>query len=73
MQINRDEFYLWKSSTPYHALMEEVQSNIEMAASEVINRQQSNADRDQYLRGFIQGISALVNWTPDFEKEDKDE
>lgn len=72
MAVSREEFAAWRSSECWQELMILVNTTVEQAVSEIINRDKSNTDRDQYLRGLIYALSEVAGFTPEIV-EDSDE
>ena len=64
--VNKGEYIAWKASECYAALLKDITSNIEGAAAEILNREVVNHEKDQLLRGFIKGLSSVIDWQPEF-------
>lgn len=71
--VNKEEFQAWKASACYNELMQSIMANIEGAGAEILNREVPLNERDQLLRGFIKGLSAVVEWKPDMYEEPVEE
>ena len=66
MAIAYEDFVAWRN----HSVTQEMLQNVAQvgadAAGEMMSRSSGNAERDQYLRGFVQGTAALIAWQPEF-------
>jgi len=68
--VTQSEFKQWQQGELYQELKQTIEANISIVASELVGREQPAPDRDQYLRGFVRGLAATLEWKPDFSTEE---
>ena len=68
--IPKSEFQDWKDSRVTQEMVTEVKEAAEEVAAELINRRTSTPQDDAYLRGYIRGVQASLEWVPTFEEDD---
>jgi len=76
--ISKSEFADWRRSEVYQELWKDITTQMESAAGEIVNREDQNPMRDQLLKGYIKGLSTIMDWHPEFppdpeEDQDADE
>jgi hypothetical protein len=71
--ITKSQFNEWRNTEVTQAMFEEVREVIETVASEMLVRRNSDPQDDQYLKGYIRGIQAGMEWVPEFPPEDEEE
>ena len=67
--MNRQEFSEWRKGEIYQEMWKDIVRQIEIYAAEIVNREYPDNDRDQLVRGRIQGLSSVVDWVPEFPPE----
>lgn len=70
MAVPYEEFVQWQLSGVSNELKEDIKNVMADIAAELVNRERPDADRDQYLRGFMHGLRTLYEWKPTFITED---
>jgi hypothetical protein len=73
LAATRVEFANWRASQCYQELVGQIQEQAEVAATEILNRSEPNVARDQFLKGFVNAMSEVVAWSPEFIEEGFDE
>ena len=68
--FNRYEFAEWQQYDITTELMKQIAETATGAAQEILIRETVNTDRDQYLKGFIAGLSLVAGWKPEIIKEE---
>ena len=68
--VTQSEFKQWQQGEIFQELKLTIEGNISIVASELVGRETPNPDRDQYLRGFVRGLAATLEWKPDFAAEE---
>ena len=69
--VNRSEWNQWRQDAIYKELTDTIRANIGIVAGELVGRERSDSDRDQYLRGFVRGLTATLEWEPEFTTENE--
>lgn len=64
--VNKEEYIAWRASVVHQELLNEIAASVSGAAAEILNRETVNTEKDQLLRGFIKGLSTIVDWQPEF-------
>lgn len=64
--VNKEEYIAWKASACHQELLQSIANSVSGAAAEILNRESVNNEKDQLLRGFIKGLSEIVDWQPEF-------
>ena len=73
MAVLKEQWIEWREE-PLTALWLSDAANLaETTAAEMLTRRQSNPMDDQYLKGFIAGLSACVGWVPPLIKENPED
>lgn len=65
MAVPKDEWIAFQQSGVRAELDNDIKEVMAGIASEIVNRERPDADRDQYLRGFLHGLRTIYEWTPD--------
>lgn len=73
MALNKSDYIQWRDSKETQELFSELREAAEGVATEVLTREEFNSDRDQFLKGFLKGIDAVLSWRPEFIEENRDE
>ena len=73
MALSKSDYIAWRDSKETQELFVELQEAAESVASEVLQREDPNIDRDQFLRGFLKAIDSVLSWRPEFIEENRDE
>lgn len=68
----KSDFAEWRDMAITQALYTEINELTTEMITEIINRRQSNVDRDQYLRGFIAALSEVAGFVPELIQEEDD-
>ena len=69
MAIPKAEYVDWKNSTVTKEMTEAVKEVAEELVSEMVVRRASEPEDDQYIKGFIRGIQAVMEWEPELIEE----
>jgi hypothetical protein len=64
--ISKAEFGTFRNSQPYQEAALDVSQAISRALAELMKSQDITNNRASFLRGFIEGCTAILNWEPDF-------
>lgn len=68
--VTQSEFKQWQQGEIYQGLKDTIEANIGIVASELVGRERADPERDQYLRGFVRGLAATLEWKPEFGSEE---
>lgn len=71
MEITKTEYQDWKMSNVTREMEREAQETVIDMTLQIINRRESNPLDDQYLKGFLQGVQAIMDWRPEFIEEEQ--
>ena len=71
--VNKSDFIQWRDSEITKVFIEELREAAEGTAQELLTRETSNYDRDQFLKGFLKAIDQVIGWRPEFIEENRDE
>ena len=70
MAIRKEDYLEWLD----HPVTKEAAKDISETAEEVVGRLVKNRDNthseDTWYKGFISGIQALIDWSPEFIEEE---
>ena len=72
MAVEYSDFVAWRHSEITRKMMEDVAQIGADAASEMMSRSTGNPERDQFLRGFVQGSASVISWQPEFTKTEEE-
>lgn len=68
--ISKSEFYEWKESLVTKAQEEEAKETVIELTLALVNRRESNPSDDQFIKGWLQGVQAVMDWRPEFPQEE---
>jgi hypothetical protein len=68
--ISKSEWSDFRKQELYQELLKDIISKVEVTGVEIITREDQNPDRDQFLKGFIAGLAAVVDWHPELEPDE---
>ncbi len=54
----------WRDSDLTRAMLQTIAETGESTVAQIMNRRTPNMMDDQYLKGFLQGISSVSGWQP---------
>ena len=66
----KDAFQAWRASDITQELFKELAQAAESAARVVLMRQDSNPTEDQFLKGYIKGLSQAIGFLPELVTDD---
>ena len=64
------EFVEWRQMDITAELLNNIAEVATEMAAKVVNSDSFDGDRDQYLKGFIAGLSSVSGWKPEFIPEE---
>ena len=70
--LTKEEYIAWRDSKETQEMLADAKEALESAASEMLSREDSHRDRDQFLKGFIKGLESVMTWRPEFVEEQQD-
>lgn len=73
MQVRKSDFVEWKNHPVTHAVAESIAQIVEVEMAYLIGRRSSKPEDDQWIKGFVNGVKALLDWEPDFIEEDNND
>ena len=69
--ITKSQYIDWKNTEVTQEMISDVSEAAESAAASLVTKTTSDRDLDQYLRGFIRGVQASIEWEPEFVTGDE--
>lgn len=69
--VQRELFTDWYNHTVTLEFKQQVQEAIEDEVAKLVSASESIPAYDQYKRGVIRGLSTLLEWVPEFIKDDE--
>jgi hypothetical protein len=69
MAVTKAEFSDWRDHPISKELLESINEQCNKIVEEILNRQDPNVNRDQYLKGMLSGFSQVVGFTPDWVED----
>ncbi len=72
MPVTREMFREWKESVVTQEVRQAMLEAVSNAAANILNRRDSNPLDDQYLKGFIRGLTEAIETEPEIIKEEED-
>ena len=72
MPVTREMFREWKESVVTQEVRQAMLEAVSKAAANILNRRDSNPLDDQYLKGFIRGLTEAIETEPEIIKEEED-
>ncbi len=70
--LSKADYIAWRDSKETQEMLADAKEALESAASEMLSREDSHRDRDQFLKGFIKGLEQVMTWRPEFTEEQQD-
>jgi hypothetical protein len=67
--ITKEEFISWRDSNVTRELAQDIAENVQSSIATLINRRTPDTHDDQWIRGFVAGVNAVLDWQPEFEEE----
>jgi hypothetical protein len=67
--ITKSEFADWRKADITQEFYKQVLEKVNDYALEIIDKEVPNHEREQLLRGRIQGLYAALKWEPEVEEE----
>lgn len=68
--ISKQDFLEWREHKCTQELKASLLDTISIMGGNLLNRESSDPYRDQFEKGYIQGLNASVEWTPDLTQEE---
>jgi len=72
MVTTKEEWQAWRSHPLTKAFFEEISELASECAAQVLNREAPDIAKDQFLKGYVRGISEFAGWQPQIEQEEDD-
>lgn len=72
MPVSKEMYLEWKDSVVTREIKQYMLDAVNSAAAAILNRRDSNPLDDQYLKGFIRGLSEALEAEPEIIKEEED-
>lgn len=72
MPVTREMFREWKESVVTQEVRQAMLEAVSNAAANILNRRDSNPLDDQYLKGFIRGLTEAIETEPEIIREEED-
>lgn len=73
MPVTKEMFREWKESLVTQEVQQAMLEAISIAAANILNRRDSNPLDDQYLKGFIKGLTEACETEPEIIKEEDED
>ena len=70
MSVKKEDFVDWRENQVTIQYKEDLLSGVNALAAQILNRRENNPMDDQYLKGFIKGLTEALDYEPDFQEED---
>lgn len=71
--ISKAEYGTFKNSNAYREAAIDVSAAVSRALAELMQSQDITNQRAAFLRGFVEGCTAILNWEPDFIEEKEED
>lgn len=71
--VSKDDYIAWRNLDVTKEFLRDISDSSANIVSEVMNRILSDVPRDQYLKGFLGGLSVLAGWVPQFAPMEDEE
>lgn len=62
--VTYEDYVQWKSNEITQQLKQDLAEAMVAAGANIINREEPDANKDQYLRGYITGLRTIFEWSP---------
>ena len=72
MAVAYEDFVAWKASKVTEEFTKDCQLAAADVASQILGRRDANVDDDQFCKGYLQGVSSILGWQPEFEKKEEE-
>lgn len=72
MPVTKEMFQEWKDSVVTKEVRQYMLDVVNSLAAQILNRRDSDPLDDQYLKGFIKGLSEAIEASPEIIKEKED-
>jgi hypothetical protein len=73
MKIRKVDFVQFKNQEVYKAAQQDVQEAAQNALGELFLSEDLSITRQAFLRGFISGCRAILDWEPEFVDDEEEE
>ncbi len=73
MPVSKEMYLEWKDSVVTQEIKQYMLEAVNSAAAMILNRRDSNPLDDQYLKGFIKGLTEALETEPEIIKEKEDD
>ena len=70
MAVHKYEFSEWRQMDITADLLNSIAETATATATKILNSDNNDGYRDQYLKGVLAGLSSVAGWTPEFIQED---
>lgn len=70
MEIRKSEFLDWKNSLVTQVMTQSVAELAQELIANLVSKRESNPADDQWIKGYLQGIQAIMDWEPEFVQEE---
>lgn len=70
--VSKDDYIAWRNQEVTKEFYKDIGESSTDIGAEILNRVLSDVPRDQYLKGFIAGLSSAVSWKPEFSPEEEE-
>jgi len=70
MEIRKSEFLDWKNSLVTQVMAQSVAELAQEMIADLVMKRESNPADDQWVKGFLQGVQAIMDWEPEFVQEE---
>lgn len=69
--ITKEEFIDWRNCNTHTEFQAEFMEAVLRATEEIVTRHSTNVDRDQFLKGYLNGIQACMDWQPEYIEDNR--
>ena len=73
MLVHKADYVAFKNTSVYEAARQDVAEAVSRALAEMVNNEELTQARHNFLRGFVAGSTALLEWEPEFIPEENEE
>lgn len=67
--ITKSQYVDWKSSPVTQELMQNIVEAVEENVAILVRRRSSEPLDDQYIKGYVRGVQAAIEWEPELVEE----
>ena len=64
--VTKEEFADWRSHQVTQEMLSDLNKEAQQRVETILNSLVADANRDQFLKGYIQGLSYAIGFTPEF-------